>query len=285
LSEQLAIAAFLDRETAKIDALVEEQRRLIELLKEKRQAVISHAVTKGLDPTVPMKDSGVEWLGEVPAHWEVVPARRLVGKMEQGWSPQCEARPAQAPDEWGVLKVGCVNGGVFAPDENKALPPELDAPAELRIHANDLLVSRANTRELVGSAAVVDRDYPNLLLCDKLYRLTFGDGRCDPRWAGKYMSSRHARGQFELAATGASSSMVNISQAVILDMPLALPPMHEQASILKWLNADLERLAALEYGSLSAIALLQERRAALISAAVTGKIDVRGLVPAEAEAA
>ena len=78
IDEQVAIAAFLDRETAKIDALVEEQQRLIALLKEKRQAVISHAVTKGLDPNAPMKDSGVEWLGEAPAHWEVRPLGRLL---------------------------------------------------------------------------------------------------------------------------------------------------------------------------------------------------------------
>lgn len=156
VEEQAAIVTFLDRETAKIDALVAEQEKLIDLLKEKRQAVISHAVTKGLDPSVPMKDSGVEWLGEVPAHWEIRRIKHLAETLEQGWSPQCESFPVQSDDEWGVLKVGCVNGGAFRPEENKALPAELEPAPELGIAAGDLLISRANTRELVGSAAVAE---------------------------------------------------------------------------------------------------------------------------------
>ncbi|WP_226019809.1 restriction endonuclease subunit S [Novosphingobium sp. FKTRR1] len=91
LAEQEAIAGFLDREVAKIDGLVAEQERLIALLKEKRQAVISHAVTKGLNPNAPLKDSGIEWLGQIPAHWEVVQLRRLIARIEQGWSPECES--------------------------------------------------------------------------------------------------------------------------------------------------------------------------------------------------
>ena len=169
--EQSAIATFLDREIAKIDALVAEYRTLIELLKEKRQAIISHAVTKGLDPTVPMKGSGVEWLGEVPEHWEIAPIKHVTGSFEQGWSPQCEAYPAETQQEWGILKVGCVNGGIFNPGENKKLPDQLAHLPELALTQGDLLVSRANTRELVGSAAIVDRDYPTLMVCDKLYRI------------------------------------------------------------------------------------------------------------------
>src|SRR5208283_2094067 len=111
----------LDRETEKIDGLVGEQRRLIEMLKEKRQAVISHAVTKGLNPHAPMKPSGIEWLGDVPEHWEVKPLKYSITKVEQGWSPQCESEPA-AENEWGVLKVGCGNRDKFDPTEQKSLP-------------------------------------------------------------------------------------------------------------------------------------------------------------------
>src|SRR5690606_8216574 len=138
LAEQTQIARFLDHETARIDALIAEQQRLIELLKEKRQAVISHAVTKGLDPTVPMKDSGVEWLGEVPAHWELSSVKYVVTGMGQGWSPQCDNYPAE-DGEWGVLKVGCVNGGTFNPAENKRLPDDLEPDAGLAIQKGDLL--------------------------------------------------------------------------------------------------------------------------------------------------
>ncbi len=274
LPEQTAIAAFLDRETAKIDGLVAEQRRLMELLKEKRQAVISHAVTKGLNPRAHMKPSGIEWLGDVPEHWELQKVKYLTRSIEQGWSPQCEGYPAETESEWGVLKVGCVNGGTFNPSENKLLPPEQEPIPALGIVGGDLLISRANTRELVGSAAVADRDYPNLLLCDKLYRLRFIPDRCSPVFVCRYMGSSAVRRQIELGATGASASMVNIPQAAILELTIATPPFFEQCEIVAALDLELAKLDTLTAEAQRAIDLLQERRTALISAAVTGQIDV-----------
>ncbi|MFG1300567.1 hypothetical protein V5F49_12300 [Xanthobacter sp. V3C-3] len=275
LPEQLAIAAFLDRETAKIDALVTEQERLIALLAEKRRAVISHAVTKGLDPNAPMKDSGIEWLGEVPAHWEVKRLKHLFASFEQGWSPQCEAYPAQGEDELGILKVGCVNGGTFDPSENKRLPLELEPVANFRLQRGDLLISRANTRDLVGGSAWVERDHPNLFICDKLYRARMISGEAVPSFVSMYLGSGAVRNQIELVATGASSSMLNIGQSVILDMPMARPPVEEQAAIALHVSRATAKLGTLTTEAERAIALLRERRAALISAAVTGKIDVR----------
>jgi len=171
VAEQQAILGFLDRETAKIDALVAEQEQLITLLKEKRQAVISHAVTKGLDPSVPMKDSGVEWLGEVPEHWQVCTLRRLIKRIEQGWSPECEAQPADE-NSWGVLKAGCVNRGIFNPEENKTLPDSLDPLPEYEVQEGDILMSRASgSPELVGSTALVYQTRPRLMLSDKIFRI------------------------------------------------------------------------------------------------------------------
>jgi type I restriction enzyme S subunit len=207
VEEQRTIAKKLDRETARIDALIEKKTRFIELLKEKRQALITQAVTKGLDPTVPMKDSGVAWIGEVPAHWEVVRVKHVTLRIEQGWSPQCENQPAD-DDEWAVLKVGCVNGGVFNKRENKALPAELKPVPALSLKANDLLVSRANTRELVGSAAVVQADQPKIMLCDKLYRLKIDESSAAPEFIAHMLATGRARGQIELDANGASSSML-----------------------------------------------------------------------------
>jgi len=152
LDEQQKIANFLDHETAKIDTLIEKQQQLIKLLKEKRQAVISHAVTKGLNPNAPLRDSGVKWLGDVPEHWEMSKVKYHTNLFEQGWSPQCDSRPA-ADDEYGVLKVGCVNHGLFKKQENKALPKELKPRLEYLLKKGDLLISRASTKELVGSAA------------------------------------------------------------------------------------------------------------------------------------
>jgi type I restriction enzyme S subunit len=274
--EQKAIATFLDRETAKIDALVAEQERLIALLKEKRQAVISHAVTNGLNPDAPMKDSGIEWLGKIPADWDVVRIKNVVASIEQGWSPQCDATPVDGDDQWGVLKVGCVNGDRFNPRENKVLPPELEPVPELSLRAGDVLISRANTRELVGSAALVEKDFERLLLCDKLYRLRLKMVAAIPEFLTLFLRSTMARSQIEVAATGASSSMLNVGQAVILEMPLPLPPLIEQEEISARVRERRQQIEALLDGAHAAVTLLHERRAALISAAVTGKIDVRG---------
>lgn len=275
IAEQEEIVAFLKRETTKIDTLIAEQEKLLALLAEKRKATISHAVTRGLDPNVPMKDSGIAWLGGVPAHWSVRPIKRVVVSMEQGWSPQCENFPVEQAGEWGVLKVGCVNGGVFNPRENKKLPTELEPIPGYALRKGDVLVSRANTRDLVGSAAVVPDDFPNLLLCDKLYRLRTDDAACDPWFLSAWLASSLARPRIELEATGASSSMLNIGQAVIAELPMPFPPIAEQRLIMRFLAEVGGRLGQLRAQAEEAMALLNERRTALITAAVTGQIDVR----------
>jgi len=281
--EQERILQFLDHETAKIDALIAEQQRLIELLQEKRQAVISQAVTRGLNPEAPMKDSGVEWLGEVPEHWEVQKVKHLCRHIEQGWSPQCENEASEG-DAPGVLKVGCVNGGIFRPGENKRLPPDLSPIPEYSLRKGDLLISRANTKELVGSAAVVSEDYPWLFICDKLYRITVDPSLASAAFLALYLGSSEVRGQIELGASGASQSMQNISQSVLMELPIALPDLDEQEAIQNAIANECCSIDELVAEGSRAISLLQERRSALISAAVTGQIDVRGLVP-EASAA
>ena len=114
---QIATAAFLDRKTAAIDALIEKKQKLLDLLAEKRAALINRAVTQGRDPSVPMKDSGIPSIGEIPAHWQTLQLRRLLRRIEQGWSPQCDSNPVLG-SEWGVLKAGCTAGGVFNGDRN-----------------------------------------------------------------------------------------------------------------------------------------------------------------------
>ena len=282
--EQAAIAAFLDRETGKIDALVEEQKRLIELLKEKRQAVISHAVTKGLDPTVPMKDSSVEWLGEVPAHWEVVQIRRVVRRLEQGWSPDCIARPAD-DEEWGILKTGCVNGGVYRDAENKALPAEMEPRDEYEVRIGDVLMSRASgSPDLIGSVARVAATRGKILLSDKIFRLLC-EAIVDPDFVVWTFAARPMRCQIVNAISGAEGMANNLPQSRIKEFWLALPPVSEQSRIGDFLSTSTRHFDELANQASAAITLLQERRAALISAAVTGKIDVRGIAPKASVAA
>lgn len=277
-SEQTQIARFLDHETARIDELIEEQQRLIELLKEKRQAVISHAVTKGLDPTVPMKDSGVEWLGEVPVHWDVCSARRVICAIEQGWSPECEANPA-AEDAWGILKAGCVNRGVFDPSENKTLPASLEPITEYEVRAGDILMSRASgSPELVGSTALLGEVRERLMLSDKIFRIHLEENFSSSFFVW-VMNAQFMRAQIEQALSGGNGLANNLPQASLLAFLLAVPPSNEQDAIADFIDGQIRRLDAMISEGDTGIGLLQERRSALISAAVTGKIDVRGWQP------
>jgi type I restriction enzyme, S subunit len=274
LAEQTAIAAFLDRETGKIDALVAEQRRLIELLREKRQATISHAVTRGLNPAAPLKPSGVDWLGDVPEGWEVVRLRRIIKRIEQGFSPDCFSYPA-SPDEWGVLKTGCVNRGIYNEAENKALPPEVEPRPELSVQRGDVLMSRASgSPELIGSVAFVADTQGKIMLSDKIFRLTFLR-HVQPQFVVLAMGSTPIRAQIINAISGGEGMANNLPQAEIKEFWIAFPPLEEQTAIVAFLAEQTARLDTLTTTAESAISLLLERRAALISAAVTGKIDVR----------
>jgi type I restriction enzyme S subunit len=281
MSEQRGILAFLDRETTKIDALIAEQQRLVELLQEKRQAVISHAVTKGLNPDVPMKDSGIEWLGEVPEHWRLMAVRRLLARIEQGWSPECFSRPAEN-EEWGVVKTGCVNRGTFADGENKALPDTLAPVPEYEICVGDLLMSRASgSPELVGSTAYVHDTRPRLMLSDKIFRL-HPNPDVDRRYLALIFNAPLMRFQIERAISGAEGLANNLPQSALKGFVCPLPPSDEQEAIVEYVSRRLAEFDLLSTEARGAIALLQERRSALISAAVTGQIDVRGLAGSEA---
>lgn len=277
LPEQHTIAAFLDYETAKIDRLIAKQEELIALLKEKRQAVISHAVTKGLNPDAKMKDSGVEWLGQVPEHWEVVSLRRCLERIEQGWSPEAINTPCQ---EWehGVIKLSAIKKGNFIPQENKTLPDDLDLSGALFLQEGDLLLTRANTPDLVGDSCVVLSTHGNLMLCDLVYRLkTTPD--VDRSYICDWLISIIGRSQITMDARGSSMSMAKISQEHIKQWLIPRPPFEEQKSIATHIEEqNVIFNKAMELAE-TTITFLQERRSALISAAVTGKIDVRDWKP------
>lgn len=285
--EQRAIAAYLDRETGRVDRLVAKKRELIERLKEKRTALISRTVTRGLPAEAAakagllvnplLKPSGLDWLGDIPAHWFVKRLKFELWKIEQGWSPQCDNTPA-GEGEWGVLKAGAVNGPEFDPNENKRLPDEEKPLPEFEINTGDFLISRANTRELLGSTALVRRVQPRLLLCDKLYRLTIRKQTLNSEFLLRFMRSTPGHFEFERDASGSSASMQNIGQQSVRNLWIPLPPLPEQAAIAAYLDAETAKLDALVGKVEEAVERLQEYRTALITAAVTGKIDVRSSV-------
>lgn len=274
LPEQQAIAAFLDCETAKIDKLVAEQERLIELLTEKRQAVISLAVTRGLDPSVPLKDSGVEWLGQVPEHWGVKRFRHILNGLEQGWSPVAEDRNAD-DEEWAVIKLSAIKAGRFYSNEHKALEQSVAVPKNLELKIGDVLLTRANTPDLVGDACIVRESRLNLIFSDLVFRLIIEEDLLSPEFLLAFLISRSGRSQIQLDARGSNQSMVKISQGSISTWILPLPPLPEQHAIAAYLDGQTSQFDTLMAEARRGIELLKERRAALISAAVTGKIDVR----------
>jgi type I restriction enzyme S subunit len=167
LATQRLIADYLDRETARIDALVAEKEKMLTLLEEKRAALISRAVTRGLDPTAPLKSSGLDWLGDIPAHWEIRRLKFVSDSLDQGSSPVAANSPA-APDEVGILKLSAVNKGRFRRDENKALRESDDQEQVLSLRRGDVLITRGNTPDLVADVACVPTDEPNFY-CQTLF--------------------------------------------------------------------------------------------------------------------
>jgi type I restriction enzyme S subunit len=213
--------------------------------------------------------SGIDWLGQLPSGWSLRRAKQFILHIEQGWSPQCESAPVTSDDEWGVLKVGCVNGGRFNPNENKSLPIDLEPVPELGLVSGDVLISRANTRELVGSACYLDASYPNLMICDKIYRLRLDHNILLPQLFSIYLASMEARSQIELAASGASQSMVNIAQSTIMEMPVPIPSAFEQFAILEFVDRETGKIDALVAEQERLMALLKEKRQAVISTVTT----------------
>lgn len=280
-AERRTIVNFLDRETAKIDALVEAQRRLIELLKEKRQAVISHAVTKGLDPTAPMRESGIEWLGEVPAHWAVAPLKRFLSVLSGYAFPSTGFSP-DAADTRLLRGVNVGVGEVRWEDVVYWQRGVADGLDQWELRTGDIVLGmdRPWIADGLRIAKVSSEDLPSLLL-QRVAALRPGEALL-PDYLPYLLRGDAFHHHCIPQMTGVS--VPHISPTQIGEFMVALPPAEEQAFILKRLDGELMASTRLMEAAELAISLLQERRAALISAAVTGKIDVRQTAP-KAEAA
>jgi type I restriction enzyme S subunit len=275
--EQTQIARFLDHETARIDALIEEQQRLIELLKEKRQAVISHAVTKGLDPTVPMKDSGVEWLGEVPAHWVISQLKFNTLEMQTG--PFGSQLHAEDYVDGGIPLVNPAHmiDGKIIPDTQVTVDEV--TWQRLKRHAltaGDIIFAR---RGELGRCAIVTNEQDGWLCGTGSLKAKL-NAQLDAEYAYLLITSKGAVAELSLESKG--STMENLNTETLGRIRLPLPPVSEQKAILEYVHEVSGQFAALVDAAESGISLITERRSALISAAVTGKIDVRGWQPPNA---
>ena len=247
IPEQRSIAAFLDRETGKIDALVAKKERLIELLQEKRTAFITHTVTKGLDPDVPMKDSGIDWLGEIPAHWEVRRLRTLA-----------------------KITTGCRD--TVNQQEDGKYP----------FFVRSQTVKRIDTWSFDGEAVLTAGDGVGVA---KVFHYVIGKFDFHQR---VYMFSDFeavvgrfffcyfsATLRFEVLQGTAKSTVDSLRLPMLQNFPVVVPPLPEQRAIAAFLDHETAKIDALVAKVREAIDRLKELRTALISATVTGKIDVR----------
>tara|TARA_A100001391_G_scaffold35539_2_gene19392 strand:+ start:521 stop:1879 length:1359 start_codon:yes stop_codon:yes gene_type:complete len=274
--EQKAISSFLDVETSKIDGLVSEQRRLIELLKEKRQAVISHAVTKGLNPNAPMKPSGTDWIGDTPKHWSVRPIR-TIANVVRGGSP----RPAGDPKYFNGDFMPWVTVAEITKDNLKGLTgtetflTKEGSENSRMFEPNTLLYSNSGAtlgvpKILKIQACANDGVIGFLDLSDEVDISFF--------YLFLYSITEAIR---EKVKQG--SGQPNLNTDIVKALRLPLPPdRNEQKEIVDYIETICSKFDSLEAEAERAIELLQERRTALISAAVTGKIDVRGIANKEA---
>jgi type I restriction enzyme S subunit len=265
LDEQRAIAAFLDRETARIDALIQKKQRQIELLQEKRSALISHAVTKGLDPNAKMKDSGIEWLGDIPEHWEVKRVKNL-GRIRYGLGEP----PEYVDNGLPFIRATDINRGKVNLDAVRKVRSE-DVPwsRSPKLHLGEILVVRSGA--YTGDSAIITEDaagciagYDMVLTISKAYA---------PFVAWALLSKYMLHGQIYLERMRAAQPHLNAEE--LGGFVILMPPLLEQRQIAETLTSETDKLDALADKIRSSIEMLREHRTALISAAVTGKIDVR----------
>ena len=262
--EQRAIAAFLDRETAKIDALVAEQERLLVLLEEKRQAVIANAVTKGLDPTVPMKDSGVEWLGQVPAHWLVLRARHVLAERDE--------RSEFGDEE--LLTVSHLTGVTRRSDKDVNMFEAESMEGYKVCHEGDLVI---NTLWAWMGALGVS---PMTGIVSPAYHVYSCRSNVLPSFVGNLFRVRPLIRELERYSKGVWSSRLRLYPQELFQIGLPVPPALEQNAISAFIASQIGEYGQLAAHARAGAALLHERRAALVSAAVTGKLDVRAFTPA-----
>ena len=276
-AEQSAIAAFLDRETARIDALIVKKTRFIELLKEKRSALITHAVTKGLDPNVKMKDSGVEWLGEIPTHWLVAQLGKIsIARCDGPFGSGLKSEHYQ-PDGVRVIRLQNIGWASFK-DGNEAFISHEHWQDVLgyghEVLPNDVLIGGlGDDKNPLGRACVAPANLGPAMVKADCYRFRLNKSRAVSEFIALALSAT-ARSECGYLATGATRDRLNLGLASA--RVVALPPRNEQVEIVASLDRDTACIDLLSEKTERSIDLLKERRSSLITAAATGQIDLRG---------
>lgn len=273
LETQRLIADYLDRETTNIDALVAEKEKMLVLLEEKRAALISRAVTRGLNPGITLKPSNAPWFDETPFTWSVERLKWVIKSVDSGVSVNASDQPAEG-DSFGVLKTSAVAGGAFFPSENKSVwDTEYDRLA-CPVTQNTIIMSRMNTPNLVGESGYVAKDYSNLFLPDRLWRISFDENRVFVPFMSLLLASKEARHALSSMATGTSPSMKNLAIEEMSSLLIPVPALDEQKLIYNEVARQDAVISPLKNELVTSLQLLKERRSALVTAAVTGQIPV-----------
>lgn len=272
ITTQERIAKFLDQKTAEIDDAIAKKQRMIDLLKEQKTILINQAVTKGLNPDVPMRDSGVDWIGEIPEHWTLIQNRRAMKRIEQGHSPAIEN--STGIDEYAVLKLSAVKQGKFVDGEIKLIPKE-HFRVQYQIKKGDFLLTRGNTPELVADICFVQQSpLLSTMIPDLVYRLSYNTSLIDKGYMAYFFQSQAAKAQIRLSARGSSPTMVKVGQDHIKSWLIITPPINEQREIRAYLDEHLDLLTRSIAYAEQQIFKLSELKNIIISNAVTGKIKI-----------
>jgi len=274
--EQQAIATFLDDKTAKIDQTIANKQKEINLLKERRQILIQKAVTKGLDDTVKLKDSGVDWIGEIPEHWEVRKLKYFIQNLEGGVSVNASESESAEAEDLGVLKTSCVYNYYFDAKENKKVFDNEKGRVSCQVRKGAIIISRMNAPELVGASGLVLEEHPNLFLPDRLWQTVYRNNiSFDPVWLSKIIITKGFRNYMTTFANGSSPSMKNISKGDFLNIAVPFSPKEEQIQIVSYLEEIEEKIAKAILLKQQEIEKLKEYKTVLIDNVVTGKVRVQ----------
>lgn len=271
LEEQQAIAAYLDRQTAKIDALIAKKQRLLDLLAEQRAALISQAVTKGLNPTAKMKDSGVAWLGQVPSHWEVSKLGYVSASIQTGpFGSQIHSNE-YVTGGIPLINPAHIKDGKIYPSEDVAVDQKTwHTLSRHELLEGDIIFAR---RGEMGRCALVTEIESGWLCGTGSIRLRLKKPEIFPKYLSWVLSTKGISDYLLLESVG--TTMDNLNTKILATIPLSVPPIKEQVEISEYLDYQTKRLSNLAAKVDNAIERLQEYRAALISSVVTGKVDVR----------
>jgi type I restriction enzyme, S subunit len=276
--EQEQIARFLDGETARIDVLIEEQRRLIALLKEKRQAVISHAVTKGLNSSAPMNHSGVEWIGFIPIGWRVT-RLKMLADVRGGITKNPES-DADGKLQVPYLRVANVQDGYLDLNEVVTIGVTADELERYRLLVGDVLMNEGGDFDKLGRGAIWNGEIADCIHQNHVFSVR--PSVIESEWLTLVTSAECGKFYF-MSRSKQSTNLASISRSNIRELPVPCPSAKERKEILRYVHDQLKRLEHLVEQASNSIKLLEEHRSALISDAVTGKIDVRGLAANTAE--